>query len=194
MKVNGLQLVKKIKKSFLSLPTSPGFTLIELLISMAIFMLIGTLILIVFSSAIRGSDRSQSLISLRQNGSYALTQISRSIRQAEAITNVSYKECSQPSGHTALSIVSAFDHQVTTFSCSETNISSESARGITEFLDNSDTTTVSSCTFSCGTETSGTQFVTVSIKLLPTAENAAADNRSPLDFTTTVYLRNSQSN
>lgn len=165
-----------------------GFTLIELLISMVIIMLIGSVILTIFSSTLRGTDRAQSIITLRQKGNYALSQMVKSIRFAEDISNIS--ACSSnPSSQ--LQIVSSSDHEMTTYSCGNGKIASSSADKTYYLLETNTNITLKSCSFTCGVQQPYfTPFVTISFTLVPTLKKDSTSTDVLQDFTTTVFLRN----
>lgn len=156
-----------------------GFTLIELLVSMTIMMIVGMMIIIVFFSALRGANKSQVLISVRQNGNFALSQMSREIRQAEQAS------CPSPD---RVQITSAEDQSIATYQCTGDNISSGSAL----LLDGTQVKPVS-CSFTCGVRPPlNIPFVTINFSLTY-AGNATLQEKqltNPITFTTTVLLRN----
>jgi type II secretory pathway pseudopilin PulG len=159
-----------------------GFTLIELLISMTILILIGSVMIIIFFSAIRGTNKSQSMILLRQDGNYALTQMTKLVRLAKNV------RCTATD--TKSVIITAADYNIdTTLRCSTVadTISSESANGTFYLIRNPQKTVISACSFTCGTTgTKLSQFVAFSFTL------ASPDPKlGSADFSTTVLLRNS---
>lgn len=176
-----------MKKIMYKKSSQAGFTFIELLISMMIIMLIGSIILVVFFSALRGTNRSQSIITLRQNGNYALSQMTKDIRQAASISNEA--DCTE-SETDSITIVSATDYRETTYQCSEESIASVSASQTYYLLDSSDATTVSSCAFSCGRQ-EATELPFVKIRFtLTTPQSDVSHTVDPFTFSSTVTLRN----
>lgn len=162
---------------------SSGFTLIELLISMAVLMVVGSIMIIVFFSTLRGTGKSQVLISVRQNGNYALSQMSRQIRMAESAV------C-QNDG--TVDVTSALDHEVTTYKCTETNIASSTA--VQDFFLLDDTQVkAESCSFTCGEQAPlDIPYVTIQFDLTNADNLSLPEQRieTPVTFTTTVLLRN----
>jgi len=159
---------------------SRGFTLIELLISITIIMLVGTMIIVVFFSVLRGTNKSQVLISIRQNGNFALSQMSREIRQAEQAV------CSLSSD--SVQITSARDQSVTTYQCTPTNISSGSS-----FLLDETQVRPMECSFTCGIRPPlDIPSVTIRFSLTSAGDTSLPEKQlvSPTIFTTTVLLRN----
>ena len=67
-------MTKKIRKRHYK-----GFTLAELLISSAIFIVVSGVILTALFSAFRLSKKSDTLLTIRQNGDAVMTQIVRRI-------------------------------------------------------------------------------------------------------------------
>jgi type II secretory pathway pseudopilin PulG len=68
-----------IFKIFNSGAKQDGFTLVELLASVVILVAIGSVIAGIISSSLRGSNKTDNIESVRQNGNYALNQISKDI-------------------------------------------------------------------------------------------------------------------
>ena len=63
-----------------------GFTLIELLASIAVIVVIGSVIAGIIKSSLRGSNKTNTIEAIRQNGNYALSQISKNIEYAQVLT------------------------------------------------------------------------------------------------------------
>lgn len=62
-----------------------GFTLIELLVVIAILSIAGALILTIFTSSLRGSNKSQIVSSIKQNGQSVLETMDKAIRDSDNI-------------------------------------------------------------------------------------------------------------
>lgn len=71
-----------------------GFTLVEILVVIAIFAIVGTILVTVFANTLRGSNKSQILANIKQNGQAVLDTMDRTIREADNIV------CVTPSGDT----------------------------------------------------------------------------------------------
>ena len=184
---NIMHLKSHIKQTKIS--TQRGFTLLELLLSMVIIMVIGSVILTIFFSALRGSDKAQSLITLRQKGNFALTQMVKSIRFSENIAN--FSACSTSQASTELQIVSSSDHEVTTYSCGNGNIASSSATKTYFLLETNNNITLKACSFTCGVQQpSFTPYATISFNLVPTSKKDSTSPDVLQQFKTTVFLRN----
>lgn len=73
-----------IKKGF-TLVQSAGFTLVEVLVVIGVLSIAGVLVLTIFSNTLKGSNKSQILISIKQNGQSVLETMTSSIRNADDI-------------------------------------------------------------------------------------------------------------
>lgn len=66
-----------------------GFTLVEVLVSIAVIAIIGTILTAIFSNTLRGSNKSQILAVIKQNGQAVLENMDKTIRNADYIICVS---------------------------------------------------------------------------------------------------------
>lgn len=62
-----------------------GFSLIELLIVMVVFVILGSVLGSIIMTHIRSVEKTNSLTTVRQNGNYAIAQMSKDIRNASDI-------------------------------------------------------------------------------------------------------------
>lgn len=169
-----------------------GFTLIELLVSMTVIMVLGTIILVIFFTALRGTNRTQELITTRQEGNYAMSTISRMIRQAESIVNV--EECSDGKTSTKIVLRSGIDNQISTFSfdAGRNTIASVSGKTKEEYLliDSSNGLRLQDFSFACGMkESTKESYVTVKFTLIPEGGSDAQSS----SYSSTVLLKNAKS-
>lgn len=65
-----------------------GFSLAEILVVIAIMAIAGTMLVAIFSSTLRGSNKSQILASIKQNGQAALDKIDKTIRNSDNVVCV----------------------------------------------------------------------------------------------------------
>lgn len=65
--------------------SNKGFTLVEILVVLAIISIVGTMLVVIFSSTLRGSNKSQVLAAIKQNGQAILDNMDRSIRNADNV-------------------------------------------------------------------------------------------------------------
>ncbi|MBI2019145.1 type II secretion system protein [Candidatus Daviesbacteria bacterium] len=63
-----------------------GFTIAEILVVIAVMAVVGTFLVAIFSSTLRGNNKSQILSAIKQNGQAVLDRIDKEIRGADDIT------------------------------------------------------------------------------------------------------------
>ncbi len=68
-----------------------AFTLAEILVVMAITAVIGTVLVTIFTNTLRGSNKSQILSNIKQNGQAVLENMDKTIRGADNVVCVSSK-------------------------------------------------------------------------------------------------------
>lgn len=66
-----------------------GFTLAEVLVVMAIVAIVGTILVVIFTNTLRGSNKSQILATIKQNGQVVLDSTDKTIRNADNLVCVS---------------------------------------------------------------------------------------------------------
>lgn len=64
---------------------SRGFTMVEILVVMAIMAIVGTIMVAIFTNTLRGSNKSQILAVMKQNGQAVLDNMDRTIRSADSV-------------------------------------------------------------------------------------------------------------
>ncbi|MDO8576946.1 MAG: prepilin-type N-terminal cleavage/methylation domain-containing protein [Candidatus Daviesbacteria bacterium] len=79
MKNRGFTLVRSAKVNTL------GFTLVEILVVMAIMAIIGIIMVAIFTNTLRGSNKSQILAVIKQNGQAVLENMDKTIRGADNV-------------------------------------------------------------------------------------------------------------
>ncbi len=198
---------------------SAGFTLIELLAAMTVFITIGSIIAATLVSTLRGNNKANSLISVRENGNYALIQMEKLIKEAKGFNGVrvngasNFATCEPPAVgaltptpapanlHYKEVQIRAFDDNLVTIQCTATNIASISS-AITGTqpllidvasgitLDQSDP---NNCYFTCSQNTAS-DYPAIGISFSLTKQNQSAvslfENTASVTFQSTVDLRN----
>lgn len=71
--------------NFVKKKLSGGFTLAEILVVIAIVAIVGTILVLIFTNTLRGSNKSQILSAMKQNGQAVLDSMSRTIRSADNV-------------------------------------------------------------------------------------------------------------
>lgn len=184
-----MQVLHKKKTSY----QQAGFTLIELLAVIVVFVAVGGIIVAIITAVLRGNNKTNTLNSLQANGDYAISQMTKSMRNATTL--LSPFPCgviNTPTATTAVQL--AFpDGSVTTFSCKDSsnaaNITSNSAS-----LINTNAVTVTACSFTCG-QNSPSDYPIIGINFSLQAKNAnslveSTASLSAVQFQTSIVIRN----
>jgi|SRR6185369_3086068 len=176
-------MTKKIRKRHYK-----GFTLAELLISSAIFIVVSGVILTALFSAFRLSKKSDTLLTIRQNGDAVMTQIVRGIKYARFLNDP--ETCVTPVTTDSITITSATDQGETTYSCPNDVDSSIASNGASLIDENQ--VQVITCTFTC-TQTYYYSQPTIRVTFslgTPTTDSGFTEGQSGVDFQTSVTMRN----
>lgn len=174
--------------------TSAGFTLLELLIVIAVFSVISTIMVSILFVGLRGAHKSDLLNVIRQNGQTAMTQMVRNIRFAKSIDDPitgNATTCVNPLGPTPMPFIvvrSLTDNLETTYSCTGTSISSNSADLINT---QAFSVTPGSCSFTCLQPTAkDPPTITIHFILTTNAANNLVEANSSVPFESSVTMRN----
>ncbi|MCL5434898.1 MAG: type II secretion system GspH family protein [Patescibacteria group bacterium] len=179
-----------------------GYTLVELLAVMSIVIVVGVIAAGILTSSLRGGSKSNVLDNVRQNGNFAITQISKMISYSQNFNGIStdgtfYRtNCTQiippspsptptPVVYKFIKITS-FDGGQTIFSCNNSTIASNGA----SLIDTSSVSVVL-CSFSCTQDNFG-QAPTIGINLTLSKNNPNnfAEKGAIVPFQTSVTIRN----
>jgi len=178
------------RKSKITRQMRAGFTLVELLAVMAVTGIVGVLMFGILFTTLKGADKSESVGKLQENGNFALSQMSRMVRYAIKLQDPStcYSAASSSAiTSSSITILNA-DNRSTTFACDPAagTISSNSAN-----LLDSTTVAMTDCSFSCSQTTAyDLPSLTIFFTLNKKGTNSLVENNSPVQFQTTVTLRN----
>lgn len=193
----------KISKN---ITNNAGFTLVEIMVVLAILIFIGAIIGSIVMSILRGTNKTNTLTMVRQNGSYAVSQMSKMLRNAKTFgglseTGASYTSiCNSDIQYKYIKIKS-FDEGETTFSCCTDTIASLSA-GLTcsdnnkySLLDTANAVELQDCYFTCN-QNSITDSPDIGINFSLKAKTSGVSlaerqaSESAIPFNTSVILRN----
>lgn len=176
-----------------------GFTIVEILAVMIVFIAIGSIAAAVFFTSLRVVNKSNSLASLRENGNYALSQMTKMIRYAVVFSGVSddgtmySNACSSgPVKNTPYPYlkITSFDGYDTVFHCvtgANGNVSSNSAA----LLDTNIVKTVDACSFSCSQANEGdAPTILINLTISETGLAGIVEKNTTLPLQTSVTFRN----
>lgn len=166
-----------------------GFTLLELLAAMVVLIAVGTIIGAILFASLRGATKTNTITNVRQNGNYAISQMTKMIRGAKTLDLPD--PCVSPPSPTPIPTYpsvtfTSFDGGQTIFSCDSDTISSNSASLL-------DTSVVSllSCSFTCSrTSFSDVPTIGINFTLIQSGISAFNEKKASIPFQTTVLLRN----
>lgn len=170
-----------------------GFTLIELLIVMMVLVTVGIITASIIVSALRGSNKTNTINTVRQNGNYAISQISKMLEFSQGFVgvsndNVNYSTaCSSPTATYKYIKIVSFDNGTTVFSCNvpSSTISSNSA----SLISPSDVA-LTSCSFTCSRNISVPPTIGIDFMLTQKSSSNFFENKDSVEFKTSVILRN----
>jgi len=167
-----------------------GFTLIELVVVAGVFVSVSSIILSIFIISLRGSRKSELILTMKQNGNFAMSQMIKQIRYAQSIDAPA--SCVPSVTQSSITITS-LDGGQTTFSC-QTSPTSSIASNSASLVDTNQVR-VNACSFVCSQPTaSEPPTVTISFTLLPKNASVLSENTGSVPFTTSVTMRNFTSN
>jgi len=182
-----------------------GFTIIEFLVVILVIASVGLVIVGILTSALRGTNKTNIVNLLRQNGNHALIQMRRMIEYSKRFDGVSVDgtsytlNCIQgpvpaptptptPTQYKYLRII-AFDGGKITYSCTPDDyIASNSASIIDK---NSVKLVTGKCWFTCMQErVTSNHIIGIKFQLIQKATNAYVENTASIPFETSVTFRN----
>ncbi len=185
-----------------------GFTLIEMLVSMSVIVVVGGLVTSILISSLRGTNKTNTLTSVSQNGSFAVNQIAKMTQGAQSFDGVSTDNtayllnCVIPSSPTPTPTptqykylkITSFDGGQTTFSCDAgSNILSSNSASLID----TNAVVLASCYFIC-TQNTPYDYPVININFSLNAKQQSGALLLPertasataLPFQTSVTVRN----
>ena len=156
-----------------------GVSLIEILIVVAIFAILGLLVSRVILTTLRGSNRSDSLVKVRDNLDYALSVMERQIRNAESVSPCPNPDTTRIDFRDSNGIA-------TYFACTDVGASGYVASGSARLT--SDQVAITACSLICTAGTGGT-LPAIDISLEARGANQAGVERAIVTAATKIFLR-----
>lgn len=183
---------------FLIIKSKKGFSLIELLVGIAIIITATTVVLSIIVSTFRISSKSTSNSVVRQNGNYAVSQISRTLQFAEVFEGagnlkadglVHYDSVCPDSGineyHYLKVAYGGIDKEI---SCTDSGVKINNASSIDS---NKLTVVPGTCKFTCTQENSALgPIIGINFDLVLGGTGAVPEKSARVNFSTTVKMRN----
>ena len=183
-----------------------GFTLIELLVGMVILLSVGTIIVSILFSSLRGANKTNTITLVRQNGDYTITQMTKTIRNAKSFNGVSNDGvnyslvCSPSPGSYTFIKITSLDGTQTAFSFSSCTSSSCPSSSLPPTIFSNankllDTSVCLVCTapheFTCSQQSaSDGPTIGITFSLSANTQSTLFEQAAILPFSTTVSMRN----
>lgn len=179
-----------------------GFTLIEFLIVVVVIGSIGLVIVGILSASLRGTNKTNIVNLVRQNGNQAIIQMTKTIEfgkfEGVSVDGINFNpDCfnqvptpspTPPSTKYKYLKITAIDGGKITYSCGASSIASNSAPLINT---NSVVLVQDQCWFTCGQERLTTNtIIGIKFQLKQKAQAAFVENTASIPFETSVTFRN----
>ncbi len=187
---------------------SRGFTLVELLAVIGVIVTVGGIASGIIFSSLRASNKANQIEKIRQNGNFALVEISKTITYAKSFNGASVDgvkyttDCTSsqsptptptPTNFASIRVI-LFDESQVTYSCTPaanpTSIVSTVGSQTTDLIDTNNVA-ISSCYFTCS-QTFKTDSPTIGINLAlrQKEDTQFAEKTASILFNTSVTMRN----
>lgn len=185
-----------------------GFTLIEMLVVIFVLSTIGVLVGAIITSALRGTNKTNTITTVRQNGFYTIAQMTKMIQNARKLDSPSCVPPPSPApvpSYQAITITSA-DGGQTTFACcspgdSLGNGTISSGSGAIDLttacgtlkrpLLDTNSTKLDSCTFTCTqANAADPPIIGISFTLSQKSTTSFFEQSASIPFQTSVVMRN----
>lgn len=177
-----------------------GFTLVELLISIVIIGTFGTIGVNILASTFRGSSKTDVINKVRENGNYAISEMSRKIKYAKTFNGARVNALSAwtcdivpapPVQYKDVQIT-LFDGTITIFSCQGDSLTSN---GVLLMDTSSPAGSVmlspGTCFFTCQKESSfDTPTIGINFTLNARATAGVVEKQASIPFKTSIKARN----
>jgi type II secretory pathway pseudopilin PulG len=169
---------------------SKGFSLIELMVGIAIIITSTTIVLSIIVSSFRISNKNNSADTVRQNGNYAISKISRTVQFAESFVATSVNgstftpACTDGVSYRAIRLM--YQDVSTTVTCSNDFIR---VNGNPITANNIDVVN-NTCIITCERDLDSTPVVGIEFSLQRGGSNTSGEQTSRIDFSTKVKMRN----
>lgn len=170
---------------------SAGFSLIEIMVGIVIVVAATTVVLSIIISSFRISSKTTTDTVLRQNGNYALSQMSRILQFADTFNGVSTDGSSYVTNcdpNTTYHYIQVKYNGIDrTLSCT-VNGDIQADTGASSIDTNK--VKVGTCNFSCKPSSDGGPVIGIDFSLSSGTSADLVENRSSIDFSTSVKMRN----
>lgn len=179
-----------------------GFTLVELLAVLGVIVVVGAVASAIILSSLRAASKANQLNIVRQNGNFAILQMTRTIQYAKSFVgvstdNVNYvNDCSSQNSSThyfSIKVV-LFDESSVAFSCSPAgnpNTISSTINGQVSDIIDLNSVAVSDCFFTCSQSfRTDSPAIGINLTLTQASNTSFVEKSATVPFSTTITMRN----
>jgi len=193
-----------IHNSLFMIHESKGFTLVELLASIIVLVAVGSVIAGIITSSLRGTNKTNVIENIRQNGNYTLAQMSKNIEYAQVfngfstdgtsyVTSCPFSPAPTPapvSTNYNFIKVTPLNSAPITYNCTSLPLPIFTANGAP--LIDANVVSLKSCSLSCiQTGSTDVPIIKIRFTLGPKNSNNLVENSTPpILFETSVTIRN----
>jgi len=184
-----------IKYQISNIKYSNGYTLIELLAVMFVMVTVGLIVATILVSALRGTNKTNTIDTIRKNGNYTILQVSKMLEFAQSFGGVSTNgttyttDCSIPSTRYSYIKIISFDNMETIFSCNMSSSPATISSGSASLINTSEVL-LTQCYFTCSRNITVPPTIGINFILSQKNANAPFEKRETINFQTSVILRN----
>lgn len=172
-----------------------GFTLVELLVVIGIFAVLTSVIFSILVTVLRGSKKSEAIVSVRRVGDHAAEQMIKKLRFAKSLDFPSPYGGASPAcsgaGTTVRTIrITNSDLTQSIFSCPASSTAPNSITRNGADLTNRNEVVVSSCSFECRQSYSSPPTIKINFILTKINNLNLPEGDTAIPFQSSVTLRN----
>ncbi|MEK7450907.1 MAG: prepilin-type N-terminal cleavage/methylation domain-containing protein [Patescibacteria group bacterium] len=181
-----------------------GFTLVELLAVAVVMVVVSVIVTATITSSLRGTTKTNTINDVRQNGNYAIAQVSKMIEYAKSFNGVSNDNVAfvsncvdstppltptpTPSQYKYIAIT-GFDNGQTIFGCSQNNVNTIASNSA--FLIDTSLVSVDACSFTCErARITDPPIIGINFSLSKNTTSSLFENKASISFKTSVKMRN----
>lgn len=178
-----------------------GFTLVELLASIIVLVAVGSVIAGIITSTLRGTNKTNTVENIRQNGNHAIAQVSENIEYAQVFNGLSIdggnyvRSCPFSLSPTPVPVATRYrsikitsnNRSQIVYNCTSSILSANRIS-----LVDTNSVSLTECAIDCiQSRATDVPIIKVSFKLGPKNPNSLPENSTaPVLFETSVTIRN----
>ena len=168
-----------MKNNLKEIKTNLGISLVEIMVAVVVFTILGVLTTNVVFLTLRGTQKSQSIIKIREKMNYVVSIIQRQLRGAQKITTC-------PNTDTTMIEFSNEDGITSSFSCNDIGEEGYIASGSARLT--SDDISITSCSFLCEEEAGNPAVILLKLVAEDAEEEGVIKGKATFD--SIIVLRN----